>query len=143
MEWQYTLGLLTPGEDGALVLDLLAEEAKEHVEAADGEEEEGGDQREVIDVVREDRRTDEALEDAQGTKAKVLTEDGEVGREEARGPADLREDEDDDLEDDQQAVDNRPEHARRLIRDGAATEQTEWSDLRETCDPDLLNTHSM
>ena len=55
MRREDALCLLAPGHDRALALDLLAEEADEHVQAADGEEEEGGDEREVVDVVREDR----------------------------------------------------------------------------------------
>ena len=116
------LGLLAPGGEGAAVLDTLAEEAEEHVDAADGEEEEGGDEREVVDVVREDRRADEALEDAERAEPEVGPEHGEVRREEGRGPADLGEDEDDDLEDDEQPVHDGPEDACRLVRDGATSE---------------------
>ena len=115
MEWQHALGLLAPGEDGALVLDLLAEEADEHVQAADGEQEERGDEREVVDVVREDRRADEALEDAEGSEAEVGPKDGEEPGEERGGPAYLGEDEDDDLEDDEQAVHDGPEDACGLV----------------------------
>ena len=103
------------------MLDLLAEEAEEHVDAADGEEEEGGDEREVVDVVREDRRANETLEDPERAEPKVGAEHGEVRREEGRGPADLREDEHDDLEDDEQPVHDRPEDARGLVGDGAAS----------------------
>ena len=122
VERQDALGLVAPREDGAAVLDALAEEAEEHVDAADGEEEEGGDEREVVDVVREDRRADEALEDAERAEPEVGPEHGEVRREEGRGPADLGEDEDDDLEDDEQPVHDGPEDACRLVRDGATSE---------------------
>lgn len=110
-----TLGLLAPGHDRALALDLLAEEADEHVETAEGEEEEGGDEREVVDVVREDRRANEALEDAERAQAEVGAQHGEVRLEEGHGPADLGEDEDDDLEDDEQPVDHGPERACGLV----------------------------
>ena len=121
MRGEYALGLLAPGHDRAAALDALAEEAQEHVEAAEREEEEGGDEREVVDVVREDRRADEALEDAERAQAEVGPEHGEVLGEEGGGPADLGEDEDDDLEDDEEAVDDGPEDAGGLVRDGAAS----------------------
>lgn len=47
------------GADRALALGTFAEdEAEQHVEATDGEKEEGGDKGEVVDVVREDLGTD-------------------------------------------------------------------------------------
>ena len=115
MRRQDALGLLAPGHDRPLVLDLLAEEADEHVQAADGEEEEGGDEREVVDVVREDCRTNKALEDSERAEAEVGAQDGEVLGEEGGGPADLGEDEDDDLEDDEEAVHDSPEDACGLV----------------------------
>lgn len=52
---------LAPREDGAPVLDARAEdEPEEDVHAAESEEEEGGDERERADVVREHRRADAA-----------------------------------------------------------------------------------
>lgn len=61
---EHSLRVLLPRPDRPLRLRAFSEdEAEEHVEAADGEEEERGDEREVVDVVREDRRADEALED--------------------------------------------------------------------------------
>lgn len=48
--------VVAPVEDGAFGLGVLAEdEAEEDVETAEGEEEEGGDEGEVVDVVRKDR----------------------------------------------------------------------------------------
>ena len=122
MRREDALGLLAPRHDRPLVLDLLAEEADEHVQAADGEEEERGDEREVVDVVREDRRADEALEDAQRPEPEVGPEHGEVRLEETRRPADLGEDEHDHLEDDQQPVHDCPEDTCGLVGDGASAE---------------------
>lgn len=49
-------GVVAPVEDGALGFGVLAEdEAEEDVETAEGEEEEGGDEGEVIDEMRKDR----------------------------------------------------------------------------------------
>lgn len=130
---QHALGLRAPGHDGALRLGLLAEdEAEEHVEAAEREEEEGRDEREVVDVVREDRRADEALEDAERAEPEGRPEHGEVPVEEGGGPADLGEDEHEDLEDDEQAVDDRPEDAGGLVRDGAPSVDSKdvaWKDV--------------
>lgn len=50
-------------------------------------------------MVREDGSADEALEDAEGTDAKVGTEDGEVFVEELVWPANFGEHEEDNLED--------------------------------------------
>lgn len=50
--------MVTPVEDGPFGFGVLAEdEAEEDVETAEGEEEEGGDEGKVIDVVRKDRGT--------------------------------------------------------------------------------------
>lgn len=120
------------GHDRALRLGLLAEdEAEEHVEAAAREEGEGGDEREVVDVVREH----EELEDSERAEAEGGPECGEVAVEEGGGPADLGEDEHDDLEHDEQAVDDRPEDARRLVWDRApsvaAGQNGGWKGARE------------
>lgn len=51
LRWRRAL-LVAPGEEGTLVFGTFAEdEAEEHVEAADGEEHERGDEREVVDMV--------------------------------------------------------------------------------------------
>lgn len=51
-------GVVAPVEDGALGFGVLAEdEAEEDVKTAEGEEEEGRDEGEVIDEVRKDRGT--------------------------------------------------------------------------------------
>lgn len=56
-------GVFAPGGDGALGFGALAEdEADEDVEAAEREEEEGGDEGEVVDVVREDCGTDPEID---------------------------------------------------------------------------------
>ena len=116
------LRAFVPREDGAALFGAFAEdEAKEHVEAAEGEEEEGSDEREVVDVVREDRRADEALEDAEWPEPEVAAEHGEVVVEEGVGPADLREDEGDNLEHDEDAVDDCPEDTSGLVGHVAIT----------------------
>ena len=66
-------------------------------------------------MVREDCRANKALEDSERAEAEVGAQDGEVLGEEGGGPADLGEDEDDDLEDDEEAVDDSPENTSRLI----------------------------
>lgn len=49
------LGTLLPGGEGTTGLDLLAEdEANEHVQAAEREEEEGGNEGEAVNVMGED-----------------------------------------------------------------------------------------
>ena len=64
----------------------------------------------------------QALDGAEGAEAEVLAEDGEEAVEEDGGPPDLGEDEDDDLEDDEQPVDDCPEHACGLVGHGAPAE---------------------
>ena len=113
---QDVLRALAPREDAAAFLGSLTEyKPEEHVEAAESEEEEGSDKREVVDVMREDRGADEALEDAEWPKPEVAAEYGEVVVEEGVGPADLGQDESDDLEHDQDAVDDCPEDTSSLI----------------------------
>lgn len=115
-----SLRLGAPGGQGALGLGGFAEdEAENHVEAAEGEEKEGGHEREVVDVVREHARGDQALEDAQGAEAERRPKDGEKAVEEGGGPAELGEQEDDDLEEDEQTVDDGPEDAGGLVGHGA------------------------
>lgn len=82
-------------------------DAGHHVELMRGEEEEG-------DV--------QALDDAERAEPEVVAEDGEVAVEERHRPADLGKDEHDDLEDDEQPAQDRPEHARGLVRDCATPE---------------------
>jgi hypothetical protein len=49
------LGFRPPGGDGPFFFGRLPEdEPQQHVKAADGEEKESGDEREIVDVVRED-----------------------------------------------------------------------------------------
>ena len=51
---EYTLVRGSPGGGRAFLFRTLAEEeAKSHVEASDGEEEESGDERKVIGMMRE------------------------------------------------------------------------------------------
>lgn len=61
----------------------------------------------------------QALDHAESTEAKLVAEYGEVAVEELGGPADFGEDKHDDLEDDEQTVEHRPERARGLIWDCA------------------------
>ena len=117
---EYTFRLLTPRHDRAFALRALAEhEPQQHVQAPEREEEEGGHKREVVDVVGEDRRSDEALEDAEWPEAERCAQHGEESVKEAGGPADLGEDEDDNLEDDEQTVHDGPENTGRLVGDCA------------------------
>jgi hypothetical protein len=110
------------GGDGAVFLGALAEdEADEHVQAADGEEEEGRDEGEVVDVVGEDGRANEALEHAERAEAKGGAEDGEVAVEEATDErrGELGHEEDDGLKEDEETVEHGPEYAGGLVRDSA------------------------
>lgn len=113
---------VAPCTDAALLLDALAEdEAEEHVQAADGEDEERGDEGEFVDVVGEDGCAEEALDDTERAEAEGTAEHGEEDVEELLGPPDLGHDAHDALEDDQEAVQNGPKRARRLVRYGAAS----------------------
>lgn len=108
------------GGDGAQSLGARAEdEAEEDVDAPNGEEEEGRDKREVVDVVAQDSGANEALEEPDCAEPKGGAEHGEEGVEEAAhgGPGELGEEEDDDLEDDKQAVEHGPEGTSGLVRD--------------------------
>lgn len=58
------------------------------------------------------------MNDAEGADAKIASKDGEKLVEESRGPADFGEEEDEDLSDDQEAVEHGPEDACRLVGDG-------------------------
>lgn len=71
-------------------------------------------------MVRKNLGSDQSLEDSQCTSTKIRTEDREVPVEELDWPTDLGEDQDNSLEDDQQAGNDRPEHSSRLIRDCAS-----------------------
>jgi len=115
------LALRQPPPDRPPLLRLLPEnEPKQHIHAAHSEEEERGDEGEVVDVVREDGRADEALEDPERPQAELAPEDGEVAVEEGGDPAHgaFGEDEHDDLEDDEEAVDDGPEDTGGLIWHG-------------------------
>ncbi len=68
-------------------------------------------------MMGQDSCTDEALEDAKSTETKLAPEHWEETVEESSGPAKLRENEDDDLEDDEKAINDRPENARWLVWD--------------------------
>jgi hypothetical protein len=65
------------------------------------------------------------LGDAERAEAKVVPEDREVRLEERRRPTELGEEEDDDLEDDEEAVEDRPERAGRLVGHGASRDVVE------------------
>ena len=63
----------------------------------------------------------QALDDAESAEAEVVTEDREEPVEESSRPADLGEDKDDGLEDDEQTVEHRPESTSGLVGDRAAS----------------------
>ena len=113
---------VAPLADAAELLDTLAEDqAERDVEAADGEDKERGDERELGNVVREHGRTEQALDHAERAEAKIRPEDGEEGLEEDSGPAKLGQDAHDCLPDDEEPVEYRPERARGLVRHCAAS----------------------
>ena len=70
----------------------------------------------------------QALDDTERAEAEVVAEDGEEAVEERHGPPDLRENEDDSLEDDEQPVEHCPEGTSGLVGHGAASVRT--SDAR-------------
>lgn len=112
----------SPNADAALGLCVLSEdEAERHVQAAHREEEKRGDERELADVVGENRGSDESLEDPERAKAKLRTEHREKAIEEGHRPGDLGKDEEDELEDDEKAIDDCPEGTCWLIGNGATS----------------------
>ena len=136
------LGTLLPGGNGATRLALRAEDQpNEHVQTPEGEEEEGGDEREAADMVGKDRgpkpvviqgrirttiqlcvdkgRPDsQALNDAESPDAEAVSKDGEEPIKEGRGPTDFGKEEDYDLSNDQKTVEDGPEDAGRLVGNG-------------------------
>ena len=61
----------------------------------------------------------QSLEDPERTKAKLRPEHWEKAIEEGHRPGDLGQDEEDELEDDEKAIDDCPEDTRWLIGNGA------------------------
>jgi len=113
------LGTFLPGSDGTTRLDLLTEDQPdEDVQAAEREEEEGGDEGKAVNMMGEDCSPDQALNNTKGADAEIVSKDGEKLIEENRGPADFGEEEDDDLSNDQKTVEDGPEDAGRLVRNG-------------------------
>lgn len=118
---EHALRMFAPRSNGTLRLSGFTEdEAHEDVETTEGEEEECGDECEGVNVMAEDRGSDEHLDEAQGTNTKILSEDWEIPVEKLGWEAELREDEYDGLEDDEEPVEDRPEGACWLVRDGAS-----------------------
>ena len=68
-----------------------------------------------IDYRRKKGPDSQALNDAKGADAEVVSKDGEKLIEESRGPTDFRKEEDDDLSNDQKTVEDGPEDASRLV----------------------------
>jgi hypothetical protein len=114
------------------------DEAQQDVEAANRKQEKGRDERKIVDVMREDGRTDskttsadeiaaetdggvgsQALHDTEWAQAKFGPKHREKPVEKRLRPPNLGEDERDNLENDQEPVENGPELASGLIRDCA------------------------
>jgi len=113
------LGTLLPGGDGTTRFGLLAEdEPNEHVQTAEREEEEGGNEGEAVDVMGKNRGPNQALNNSESADAEIITKDWEKLVEKRRGPSDFGEEEDDDLSDDQKTVENGPEDAGWLVGNG-------------------------
>jgi hypothetical protein len=72
----------------------------EYVEATNGEQEKCGNHGERLNMVRKDSGTDQAFENAQGSKAEIFTKNGEKGVEEGLWPDYFRHYENDNLEND-------------------------------------------
>lgn len=70
----------------------------------------------------------QALDDPEGSETEFGSENGEETVEECRRPANLGEDEDDDLEDDKHAVEHGPKGTRRLIGHSTITVFTSASE---------------
>jgi len=112
----------SPNADATLGLCVLSEdEAKRHVQAAHRKEEKRSDERELADVVGENRGSNESLEDPERAKAKLRTEHREKAIEEGHRPGDLGKDKEDELEDDEKAIDDCPEDTCWLIGNGATS----------------------
>jgi len=113
------LGTLLPGGYGTTRLDFVTEDQpNEDVQAPEGEEEEGRDEGEAVNMMGENRSPNQALDDAESTDAKVVSKNGEEPIEEARGPTDFGKEEDNDLSDDQETVEDGPEDAGWLVGNG-------------------------
>lgn len=70
--WQDAFSLVTPRGHAALCPRPFSEdEAQQNVEAANGKQEKGRDERKVVYVVREDGRTDSAWHDLVSGKMAV------------------------------------------------------------------------
>lgn len=137
--------VLAPGSDATEILCVLTpDEPAEHVGTADGEEEEAGDECEVVammgkyaganainnESVNKDSKAQavkdvQGLEDSQSAETKFRAQDGEEAVKVLHGPADLGQQENDDLQDDEQMVDDRPEDAGGLVGHVAAS--ASWS----------------
>ena len=85
------------------------------------EQKETRGQQEAHGAEKSGREDVQALYDAERAETEVVAEDGEEAVEERHGPADLRENEDDGLEDDEQPVEHCPESSRGLVGHGAAS----------------------
>jgi len=116
-------GVLKPSApclDGTFLLCRLAEDkAKEHVEAADDEEEESSNESEIVNVLGKNRSPDQPLEYAQRTETELRAQHGEEAIKECDRPANFRQNEGDDLKYDEEAIYDRPEKTTNLIWHGA------------------------
>ena len=83
----------------------------------------------------------QALDDTEGAEAEVVAQDREEAVEEGHGPAELGEEEDDDLEEDEEPVEHRPEDARSLVGHGAAS--AHYCQLHRSQSERQRPTHSM
>jgi len=111
-----------PGTNAALGFRIFSEdEAESHIQAAHRKEEKGGDKREFVNVVGENRCPNECLENSEGTKAKLRTENRKKAVKKGYRPRDLRKEEKDELEDDEKPVDHCPEGTCGLIGNCAAS----------------------
>jgi hypothetical protein len=63
----------------------------------------------------------QALKDAHGTEPKVVPKNRKKAIEKGSRPAKFGQDEDNNLADDEQAIDNGPKGSSRLVRNGAAS----------------------
>ena len=114
--WEDVVGVGSPSTDRTPLSCFHAEdESQEGIQAADGKEEEGSDEGEVVNEMGKDGCTNQTLKNSKWTETKSCAENGEEPVEGGHGPATFGEDEDDDLSDDEELVNNSPKDPSCLV----------------------------
>jgi len=114
--------VILPRGQGSFPLGRLAEDkSSENVNTAKREEEEGRDKGESVQVMRENSSTNKHLDETKRSKAEFLAQNWEEPGEENGRPPKLGEQQDNDLENDEEAIEDGPERACWLVWNGAST----------------------